>query len=353
MGRRRRAWGGLLAGLTAMIVGCGGPLATVPSHGATRLSAQDANRGPIQLWVLPNDGTQGLLNAINNAKKSIWLEMYILTYTGASQQVADALIAKSRAGVDVRIILENQPFIPTKPGQNPINLNSKAFQVLTNAGVRVKRSSPQFAYTHEKSLVIDGQTAYIMTMNLSNTAMTANREYIAVDQDPTDVQEVAQVFDSDWSETPYTPHDPNLVVSPTDSRSHLLALIDQAQKTLTLESEFLDDPEIVGHLATAQTQRQVAVQVMLSYQKPDPQLGDTNAKEKAQLAAAGITNVRFIKSITLHAKAILVDGARAYIGSENMTTNSLDKNREMGVLLDDPTNVGRLVQVAAKDWQAD
>lgn len=35
----------------------------------------------------------------------------------------------------------------------------------------------------------------------------------------------------------------------------------------------------------------------------------------------------------LHAKVILRDGKYAYIGSHNLTTNSLDNNRELGVFL--------------------
>ncbi|MEO8801665.1 MAG: phospholipase D-like domain-containing protein, partial [Polyangiaceae bacterium] len=34
----------------------------------------------------------------------------------------------------------------------------------------------------------------------------------------------------------------------------------------------------------------------------------------------------------IHAKAIIVDGTAMYVGSENLTQNSLENNRELGVV---------------------
>lgn len=346
---------GTLVGLS-LLAGCGGaPSATL--SGSSLVSAK-GNSGELSLYVMPEAGPQPILDAINHARKSILMEMYILTYSGITQQITDALIAKSKAGLDVRIILENKPYIPApvpQPGQPPaptINVNAAAYKVLTAANVRVKRSSPQFNFTHEKSMVIDGTTAFIMTMNLSASAFQKNREYVIADRSTSDVAEVARVFQADWDETPIVPQDPDLVISPTNSRARILSLIDQAKKTLIAQCEFLDDPEIAQHLAQAQA-RGAVLSVMLSYQRPDPHTGDDiNAKERQQLAALGVTNLRFVKSIGMHAKTIIVDGVKSYVGSENFTTNSLDRNREMGLIVSDRAIVAKLTQVAQQDWQA-
>jgi phosphatidylserine/phosphatidylglycerophosphate/cardiolipin synthase-like enzyme len=66
---------------------------------------------------------------------------------------------------------------------------------------------------------------------------------------------------------------------------------------------------------------------------------------------AGITNFTFTKTVTLHAKCIIADGKAAYVGSENMTANSLDNNREMGIIVQDPSVVNKLSAVAAEDWR--
>jgi putative cardiolipin synthase len=48
--------------------------------------------------------------------------------------------------------------------------------------------------------------------------------------------------------------------------------------------------------------------------------------------------------VSLHAKAMIVDGRRLYVGSMNLDPRSLHINTENGVLLDDPGLAGRLVQ---------
>jgi phosphatidylserine/phosphatidylglycerophosphate/cardiolipin synthase-like enzyme len=54
----------------------------------------------------------------------------------------------------------------------------------------------------------------------------------------------------------------------------------------------------------------------------------------------------------MHAKTIIADSARAYVGSENLTANSLDHNREMGILLTDKALVETIERTALADWAA-
>lgn len=347
-----------LAGLS-LLTGCGvTPTATLPTADLVDRSALAATNkdSGLSLVVMPEAGPDFILKAIKSAKKSILLEMYLLTYTGVTQQITDALIAKSKAGLDVRIILENQPFImptPPKPGEMPkppINVNRAAFEALTNAGVRVKRSSPQFVFTHQKSMVIDGKVGYIMTMNFSNAAFQKNREYIIIDESPSDVAELIRIFEADWSETPIVPKDPDLVVSPNNSKERILNLIMSAKKKLQVQVEFMDDPDVVAALGDRQ-KAGVDVTVQIAYHKPDPKTGyDSNGKIQKALADVGVTNVKFIRSVGLHTKMINADNLKAYVGSENFTTNSLTRNREMGIIIKDKVIVNKLSEIAAKDW---
>lgn len=43
-------------------------------------------------------------------------------------------------------------------------------------------------------------------------------------------------------------------------------------------------------------------------------------------------DVRTSKKPIIHAKSALVDDTYSYLGSENYSTNSLDQNREIGIL---------------------
>jgi phosphatidylserine/phosphatidylglycerophosphate/cardiolipin synthase-like enzyme len=189
-----------------------------------------------------------------------------------------------------------------------------------------------------------------MTMNFTNSAFTANREYVMIDRTPADVAELLKIFACDWNETPYIPGECPVVVSPVNSRSRFLALIDSAQQSLTVQVEYCTDPEVVAHLS-ARAKAGVDVKVMLAYLEPSPCMdGDTNALEAKLMADAGVTQVAFMKNIRMHAKCIVADGARAFLGSENLTTTSLDRNREIGILVTDPLLVAKLRDTAAGDW---
>ena len=52
----------------------------------------------------------------------------------------------------------------------------------------------------------------------------------------------------------------------------------------------------------------------------------------------------------VHAKAILVDDQFLLIGSMNMSDMSLDKNREIGILLMDKEQIETFKRTFLKDW---
>jgi phosphatidylserine/phosphatidylglycerophosphate/cardiolipin synthase-like enzyme len=54
----------------------------------------------------------------------------------------------------------------------------------------------------------------------------------------------------------------------------------------------------------------------------------------------------------MHAKLILGDGQRAFVGSQNFSAISLDANREVGVIVADQAVVAQLASVAPGDWDA-
>jgi cardiolipin synthase A/B len=52
----------------------------------------------------------------------------------------------------------------------------------------------------------------------------------------------------------------------------------------------------------------------------------------------------------VHAKIVLVDGQTAFAGSENVSSQSLDGNRELGVFLSQPAALSRMMAVFEQDW---
>ncbi|HEY4384646.1 MAG TPA: phospholipase D-like domain-containing protein, partial [Ktedonobacteraceae bacterium] len=121
---------------------------------------------------------------------------------------------------------------------------------LRAAGVKTKATSPDFALTHEKGMVIDGSTAFITTANFTLSALgdsksTKNREYGIIDTNPQDVQTVIAIFNADWNRSSLQQiDDPNLVVSPINSRTDFLKLIGSAKKSLLIEAEEMQDAQV-------------------------------------------------------------------------------------------------------------
>jgi phosphatidylserine/phosphatidylglycerophosphate/cardiolipin synthase-like enzyme len=52
----------------------------------------------------------------------------------------------------------------------------------------------------------------------------------------------------------------------------------------------------------------------------------------------------------LHTKMLVADGKAAYVGSENFSQTSLDKNREVGVILVEGSSIAPLSSTFDKDW---
>jgi cardiolipin synthase len=341
------------------ITGCGGHspakagLARAQAY-APRLGANAVESGPLTLLTMPEDGLPPVLAALRAAKRSIKLKIYMLTDHDESAQLVQALVERCKSGLDVEVVLEVRPHLPASAPSCRTNLpsiNGQAIATLQAGGVHVRYASPRFKFTHEKSLVIDDEVAWIMTCNFTNSAFTGNREYIVIDRVPSDVAELLRVFHADWDSTPFTPAEGPLVLSPDNSRQRLLGLIDSATKTLSIQVEYLTDPEVVQHLS-GRARAGVDVKVMLAFLAPGacPGDGDTNSVETKLLGEAGVTQVEFVKTLKMHAKCLIADGVRAFVGSENLTTTSLDRNREVGIMLNDPVLVGKLAQMAAIDW---
>ncbi len=342
--RRPALWAALA--LCLVLGGCT-PAArsALPEGGAERSSRAPAAQltsvqgaAVAQLLVEPDDGRAALERAIAGAQRTVDLVVYLLS----DRQIIAALKAAQSRGVRVRVMLEEHPY-----GEGPGN--GAVARDLQAAGVTTAWSNPVFRLTHQKTLLIDDATAWVMTLNLTASAFTRNREFAVAIADPAAVAEIRQVFEADWSRQGAQPRQPGLVWSPDNSRPKLLALIRGAKRTLDLYSEEMQDGETETALADA-AWRGVGVRVLMTRGSGRR---DPNERGRQRVRQAGV-QVRLIDAPYVHAKAMLVDagseGALAFIGSENVSTSSLDQNRELGVLVNDAPPLKRLQDVFERDW---
>ena len=55
----------------------------------------------------------------------------------------------------------------------------------------------------------------------------------------------------------------------------------------------------------------------------------------------------------IHAKVFIIDNEKAVIGSINLTRASLDDNRELAVITEDPTVLKQLIHTFDQDWKSE
>jgi cardiolipin synthase len=284
------------------------------------------------LIIEPDDGRQPVLDYINGAQQTLDVAIYELT----DKRIATALEDAAGRGVQVRVMAE------PRPDNKPVNASTMA--ELARKGVQTRDSSPSFKLTHEKAMVADGTSTLIMSMNLVSQTFNDTRDVAVLDTTPADVTEVESVFESDWDRVPDSASDSALVWSPDNSRSRLLSLMTSATATLDIYAEELTDQDVIAALRSAASSG-VQVRLLMT----DTGSHDPARPGRALLAAAG-AQVRVQSKPFVHAKVIIADGTNAFAGSENFTGQSLNDNRELGILSHDPATIARLQATFEQDW---
>jgi phosphatidylserine/phosphatidylglycerophosphate/cardiolipin synthase-like enzyme len=310
----------------------------------------------LSLITEPDDGMASLLTMVRDASTSVDLEIYELD----DPQVEGVIAADEQRGVAVRVLLSAGYYGASSTA------NGSAYDFLLAHGVAVRWSPSYFSLTHEKSLVVDGDRALIMTFNLVSKYYATGRDFGIVDDDASDVAAMERTFGDDWkgsdgdtgavtdsSSASVGGNDGNvgddLVWSP-GAEPMLLALISGATKSLYIYNEEMADMDVTKALIDA-AGRGVAVYVDMT--------GAEEWKwEFAELATAGVHVRTYADTpdvLYIHAKVIVADGgsasACAFIGSENFSAASLGENRELGIVIQDQKIIAQLMKTFTIDWR--
>lgn len=304
-------------------------LATVLCLAGAALPAHPtAAAASLQVFTEPGSGVSPVTSLIRTARHSLRLEVYLLT----DRAVINALAQAHRRGVDVRVMLEERPYGAGRYAQS-------GYRSLQAAGVTVRwANEAAFTYTHEKAMVIDDRVAGIFTFNLSVSGLERNREFGVIDNRSADAHTLAAIFDADWVRRSAKIGSTRLVVSPQNARRDFDTLIDGARHTLDLYAEEVDDSGVESRLIAAR-RRHVRVRLITS--------ADSAGVENLRRAGIAVT---IMTSPYVHAKAMVADGSRVFIGSENVSTTSLDHNRELGIMLADSGVAAVVEHTFAADW---
>jgi cardiolipin synthase A/B len=295
-------------------------------------SELDPRSVPATLSVLPDAGEAPNVDVLKQAKSTIRVMAYMMGYGG----VLDTLKQKAGSGVSVRVILDLAQ----------IGVNQKYHDQLVAAGAQVAWSDASFTYMHAKVLIVDAAVAAISTGNYLVSNVLKERNYVVRNSDPADVADLVALFDADWQRTTPDLACTRLLISPLNARARILSLIEGAQSSLEIESMQLADNEVRAAVAAAKA-KGIDVRVLLA----SPDWITANTAAAAFLAQHAIF-ARYLTTPSVHVKSIIVDGVRAFVGSENLSYTSLSKNREVGLILTEAPAVQQMVATFEQDWTA-
>lgn len=292
------------------------------------------------LVVLPDDTAEPIVAPINDAKKSLNIRMFLFTDPG----MLKAVIAAKERGVYVRVMLN-----PAR--RDGTSENEEAREALMEAGIDVRDSSPTFAVTHQKSMVIDDEIGFIESLNWETRDLTETRDYAVTTTKKAEVAEMVKCFDRDFLHNPFEP-DPesDLIWCPDNGRERIASFIDSTKHTLWIQNERYQDTVIIERLVRA-VNRGVKVHIMA---RPSHKIKPNKLVE----AVGGLrimedvgAKVHRLKHLKLHGKMLLADEKRAIVGSINLTPGSFDARRELAIETDARHVVERLVETSHHDWK--
>jgi cardiolipin synthase A/B len=292
------------------------------------------------LIVLPDDSAKPILAAIEAAARTLRIKMFVFSDPGLIQ----AVIAAKGRGVKVRVMLNPA----RRSGEQDNEATRKA---LERVDIDVKDANPAFDLTHEKSMVVDDETAFVKSLNWATTNLTGTRDYAVVTTHSHDVAEIIECFEADWHRQTFEPRDKGHVVwCPGPGRDRICRFIDQASHRLFVQNERFQDMVIIERLVRA-ARRGVRVDVMA---RPP----HTLKRDKLVEGVGGLRimddvgiKIHKLKHLRLHGKMLLADGVAAIVGSINFADGSLDGRRELAIEVRDDHVVERLHRVARHDWE--
>ncbi len=138
--------------------------------------------GETDLVVSPVNSRRRLEGLVAAARDELLIAMEVFN----DGHVRDMVAAKARAGVDVRVVLEDPADIAD---------HAETARVLSEAGATVRwLASPEL---HAKAIVVDRSAAYLGSVNLTFSSLDRNREIGLVTDHPASVERIASTIEAD------------------------------------------------------------------------------------------------------------------------------------------------------------
>lgn len=306
---------------------------------------RDIGENSLQLYDYGRDLYDAMLEAIDAARETIYLETYIWKDDLVGRRFKEHLIRKADEGVDVYLIFDSfgNGVVPRAFKQFPPNVHALKYQAIKWPWQLVDLR--RYALDHRKLLVVDGKIGFIGGFNIGSLYAMAWRDTHLRIEGPA-AADLAQSFVDFWNrEVParqritrhYPRHfDPLINLRGTNAmrltfpiRDMYIEAIDQAEHSIRLTNAyFVPDRSLLGALKAA-ARRGVEVQVLVPWISNHVVVDWLTRGYFTECLKAGI-HVWAYRNM-LHAKTCTIDGEWSTIGTANLDRLSSVGNYEINV----------------------
>jgi phosphatidylserine/phosphatidylglycerophosphate/cardiolipin synthase-like enzyme len=274
----------------------------------------------LNLIIQPEAGLAPVVKTIKRARRTVDLAIFRID----REEIEKALGAAVQRGVRVRVLVAHT----NRGGEGRLR---KFEQRMLEAGVTVTRTGDEFVRYHGKYMIVD-DTLHLFAFNLTTADTTRSRSFGVSTRDTSAVREALTLFEADCTRQPFGPKRSPLVVSPETARETLSSFVKGAKRQLLIYDVNIQDPAFVK-LLKAQAAAGVDVRVIGKFKGAGDAIG-----------------VRPLKSLRLHARGIIRDGSRAFVGSQSLRRPELNQRREVGVVITNGAVARKLRDIFEADW---
>jgi len=277
----------------------------------------------MKLIVQPDADILPVVSAIRKARRYIDVCIFRID----RQEIMRALAASAQRGVRVRALIAHV----NRGGSKRLR---ETEQSLLAGGVTVARTADDLLRYHGKFMVVDDML-HLFGFNFTRQDIERSRSFGIATRDRRTVKEAISLYEADSTRQVYTPSRSNLVVSPETSREMLSRFLKGARRQLAIYDVKIQDP---GMIKILKERAGSGVEVRV--------LGQMKSPPEAVVVRP------FPKELRLHVRAIIRDGTRSFVGSQSLRKAELDKRREVGLLVSNPSVTRKLLAVFESDWAA-
>lgn len=301
---------------------------------------------------------KAMFEAVSNAKKSIYLEMYIFQNDMEEFDFFNLLKKKAKQGLRVRLILDSF---------GSAGLSNNAIYELEEAGVEILFLSYLIHRMHRKVLVIDELIAFIGGVNLYQTSRFWNDLMVRIKGNL--VEKVVMSFVKSYknaggldlaligksNKINRTKTDTWIVEhAPIRKKFYFKRIykkyLNKAETSIILITPYFIPKRWLSATLHQAILRGVNVEVLVPKNTDHFIIDRVNYFYIYKLSKLGIKF--YMESEMNHAKAIIIDEKESMVGSQNLDFLSFDFNSEVGIFFKDLEVVSQLCHIA-KEWKKD